>query len=52
MFQLIFRRGPLMMDEREWYHAQAAECSVLAEKATDPPIRDKGVQTGEADRWL
>jgi hypothetical protein len=41
-----------MMDEKnaEWYRAQAAECSALAEKATDPRI--KAFNQAEADRWL
>jgi len=41
-----------MMDEKnaEWYRCQAAECSALAEKATDPRIR--AFSQAEADRWL
>jgi hypothetical protein len=52
MFPLIFRRGRQTMDEKnaEWYRAQAAECSTLAEKATDPRI--KAFNQAEAGRWL
>jgi hypothetical protein len=40
------------MDQQnaEWYRARAAECSALAEKATDPRI--KAFNQAEADRWL
>jgi hypothetical protein len=52
MFAVIFRRGRQMMDQQnaEWYRARAAECSALAEKATDPRI--KAFNHAEADRWL
>jgi hypothetical protein len=49
---LFLGRGAQVMDEKnaEWYRAQAAECSALAEKATDPRI--KAFNQAEADRWL
>jgi DNA-binding response OmpR family regulator len=41
---------PRRTPDSAWYRAQAAECAALAEKATDPLIKE--FNQAEADRWL
>jgi hypothetical protein len=36
--------------QTDWYLSQAAECRVLAEKDTDPRIKE--FHKSEAERWL
>jgi hypothetical protein len=40
------------MDQQDadWYRARAAECAALAQKATDPRIKE--FNQAEAERWL
>jgi hypothetical protein len=49
--QVTVGRGRQMdRQNAEWYRTQAAACSALAEKATDPLI--KAFNQAEAERWL
>jgi hypothetical protein len=34
----------------QWYRRQAAECTALAEKASDPRVKE--FHRAEAERWL